>query len=152
MANLEHSGPLSPRNYVRVIALAPNLWAASFHDTREFFDYSSTIKLLSLSDFYKRVSFDLKTLTTKLEIVISFVAAVNRKFMFGRQVGQYPRIETPRSPRISAQTEGSQQSGVPTIHMYGILIMTLKCSSLFAFRFSTWEWPAHEALVLGHEV
>ena len=47
VATPEHSGPLSPENYVRVVALAPDLRAASFHDAREFFDYSSTIKLLS---------------------------------------------------------------------------------------------------------
>jgi hypothetical protein len=35
-------------------------------------------------DIYKRVPFDPKSLTTKLEIVISFVAAVDRKFIQGR--------------------------------------------------------------------
>ena len=53
VATPKHFKPLSPENYVCVIALAPNLRAASFYNRREFFHYSSTIKLLSLLIFIK---------------------------------------------------------------------------------------------------
>jgi hypothetical protein len=47
----EYSGPLILKNYICVVALAPGLRAATFYDIREFFDYSSTIKLLLLLIF-----------------------------------------------------------------------------------------------------
>jgi len=53
VATPEHSAPLPPENYIRVVALAPDLRAAFFYDGREFFHYSSTIKLLSLLIFIK---------------------------------------------------------------------------------------------------
>jgi len=62
VATPEHSGPLSPENYVRVVTLAPDLRAASFYDAREFFDYSSTIKLLSLLIFINESHSILKAL------------------------------------------------------------------------------------------
>ena len=48
VATLEALEALPLKNYVRVVAFGPDLRAASFHDAREFFDYSSAIKLLLL--------------------------------------------------------------------------------------------------------
>jgi hypothetical protein len=48
VATLEALKALPSKNYIRVVALEPDLRAASFHDAREFFDYSSAIKLLLL--------------------------------------------------------------------------------------------------------
>jgi hypothetical protein len=46
MATLKPLKPLLSNNYVRVVALTPNLRAACFYDAREFFHYSSVINLL----------------------------------------------------------------------------------------------------------
>ena len=62
VATPEHSGPLSPENYIRVVTLAPDLRAASFRDAREFFNHSSTIKLLSLLIFINESHLILKAL------------------------------------------------------------------------------------------
>jgi hypothetical protein len=48
VATLEPLKPLLLNNYVRVVTLTPDLRAASFHDAREFFHYSSVINLLLL--------------------------------------------------------------------------------------------------------
>jgi hypothetical protein len=48
VATLEALDALPSKNYVRVVAREPNLRAASFHDARDFFDYSFAIKLLLL--------------------------------------------------------------------------------------------------------
>ena len=53
VATPEHSAPLSPENYVGVVALAPDLRAAAFYNGGQFFHYSSTVKLLSLLIFIK---------------------------------------------------------------------------------------------------
>jgi hypothetical protein len=48
VATLEALEALPSNNYIRVVAFRPDLWAASFHNAREFSDYSSAIKLLLL--------------------------------------------------------------------------------------------------------
>jgi hypothetical protein len=44
----EHIKPFPREIYVYIVALTPDLRAASFHDARELFYHSSTVKLLLL--------------------------------------------------------------------------------------------------------
>jgi hypothetical protein len=46
VATIEALESLLIKIYVRVVASGPDLRAASFHDARDFFDYSFAIKLL----------------------------------------------------------------------------------------------------------
>jgi hypothetical protein len=62
VATVEPLEPLLLNNYVRVAALAPDLRAASFHDAREFFHYSSVINLLLLLILMKGSYLILKSL------------------------------------------------------------------------------------------
>jgi hypothetical protein len=48
VATPKHFGPLPLENYVRIVALAPDLRKVSFYSVIEFLYHSSTIKLLSL--------------------------------------------------------------------------------------------------------
>jgi hypothetical protein len=91
VATPEHSEPLPPENYVRIVALSPDLWTVSIYSATEFLHHSSTIELLSLLKLIKRVIPELWGLTTILEIVISLVAAVARKFMQDRHTGRYSK-------------------------------------------------------------
>jgi uncharacterized protein len=71
----EHSEPLTLENYVRVVALAPDVRIVPFYGAMEFLHHSSTIELLSLLILIKRSYLSLRvSLITILEIVISLVA------------------------------------------------------------------------------
>jgi hypothetical protein len=48
VATLEALEALPSKNHIRVVARGPDLRAASFYDTKYFFDYGSAIKLLIL--------------------------------------------------------------------------------------------------------
>ena len=48
VATSEHSELLPSENYVRIVALAPDLQKVSFYSIIEFLNRSSTIELLSL--------------------------------------------------------------------------------------------------------
>jgi hypothetical protein len=48
VATSEHSEPLPLENYVRIVALAPDLREVPLYGAIEFLHYSSTIELLSL--------------------------------------------------------------------------------------------------------
>jgi hypothetical protein len=47
-ATPEDSELLSPENYVRIVVYAPDLRTVSFYGAREFFHYSTIIKLILL--------------------------------------------------------------------------------------------------------
>ncbi len=53
VATPKHSETLLLENYVRIVALAPDLQKVSFHSAIEFLSHSSTIKLLLLLIFMK---------------------------------------------------------------------------------------------------
>lgn len=89
MATPEHSEPLPLENYVRIVALTPNLQRVFFYSATEFLHHSSTIELLLSLITYKGVLSKLQGLTTMREIFISLVAAVARKFIHGRHGDQY---------------------------------------------------------------
>ena len=55
IATPKHSEPLLAENYVRIVALAPDLWKVPVYSATEFLHHSSTIKLSSTSDTYKKV-------------------------------------------------------------------------------------------------
>jgi hypothetical protein len=98
IATPKHSEPLLPENYVRIVALSPDLWTVSIYSATEFLHHSSTIELLSLLKLIKRVIPELWGLTTILEIVISLVAAVARKFMQDRHTGRYSKLRNRLRP------------------------------------------------------
>ena len=65
VATHKHSEPFSLDNYVRIVAVAPNLRKVSVYSTTAFFYHSSTIELLSLLILIK-VSYPSLRLTTML--------------------------------------------------------------------------------------
>ena len=97
MATVEPLESLLLNKYVRVAALTRDLRAAFFYVAREFFYYSSVITLLLLPILMKGSYPIFKLLTSNLELVISFMATVDRKFIQGRHAGQYFGSERPRA-------------------------------------------------------
>ena len=91
IVTLKHLEPLSLKNYICVVALAPDLQRVSFPGVIEFFYHSSTIELLSLL-----IPINMPKLCrspTMLEIFISLVADAVRRFMQDRYAGRYPLIK-----------------------------------------------------------
>src|SRR5207248_3175253 len=58
----KHSKALASKNYVHVVALAPDSRRASFHSLADFLPNSTTIKLLQLLILIKRSCLSLRTL------------------------------------------------------------------------------------------
>lgn len=82
-ATPEHSGPLQPINYVRIVALAPNSQRASFHGGIVFLHHGTTIKLSPVLILIKGSYPSLSASLRCWEVIISQVSAVARKFMQG---------------------------------------------------------------------
>jgi hypothetical protein len=80
VATRKYSEPLPPKNYVRIVAFAPDLRRAFSHGVIEFLHHRTTIKLLSLLMLMKGSYPSLRTSLSYWEVVISLVAAIARKF------------------------------------------------------------------------
>ena len=97
IATPKHSEPLSPKNYICVVALSTDLLRVSLHVVIEFLHYSPTIELLLLLIPINRFYLSSAGLFTILEILISIVADTVRRFMQDRLAGRYLRTSQRRT-------------------------------------------------------
>jgi hypothetical protein len=81
VATPDHLKPLILENYVRIVALGPDLRAASFYNVREFLLHSSTIELIVLLILMKGyyLSYKASLLCTKSSS--AFPAVITRRFI-----------------------------------------------------------------------
>lgn len=89
VATPEHPEPLPLQNRVCIVAVTPVLRRVSFHSATEFLHHSSTIELLVSLVHIKGSYLSSHSLPTMLEIVISVVVALVRKFIHDRHRDQY---------------------------------------------------------------
>ena len=106
----KHSKPLLLENYVYIVALAPDLRKVSVYCGTEFLYYSFTTKPFLLLILIKGSYPSFRGLTTMLDIVMSLVAAVARRFMQGRHLARYlgskqlTILVSAKQPRTSLST------------------------------------------------
>jgi hypothetical protein len=88
--HLEH---LPSKNYVRIVAIAPDLRGAFFYSVTEFLRHSATFKLIPLLILIHGPYPNLTALILYWEVVISLMAAVARKFMQSRHANWYLQLK-----------------------------------------------------------
>ena len=93
IATPKHLEPFLPKNYIRIVAFAPNLHRAFFYSRIDFLPYSTTVKLLPLLILIIGSYSSLRTSLRCLGVIASLVSAVARKFMQGCHPDQYLQPE-----------------------------------------------------------
>jgi hypothetical protein len=103
VATPKHLNPFLPKNYVRIVAFAPNLQRAFFYSRTVFLPYSTTVKLLLLLILIIGSNLSLRTALRCLEVIAGFVSAVARKFMQGCHPDRYLQPERLPIPASAKQ-------------------------------------------------
>jgi hypothetical protein len=93
IATPKHLEPFLSKNYIRIVAFAPNLHRAFFYSRIDFLPYSTTVKLLPLLILIIGSYSSLRTSLRCLGVIASLVSAVARKFMQGCHPDQYLQPE-----------------------------------------------------------
>jgi len=91
--------PFLPKNYVRIVAFAPNLQRAFFYSKTDFLPYSTAVNLLPFLIIIGSY-LSLRTSLRCSGVIASLVSAVARKFMQGCHPDRY--LQPERSPVLAS--------------------------------------------------